>query len=386
MTEQHEAPEGRGAALAVILAAARRVDGRTSPNPPVGAAVVRDGRVIAVGATEPAGGRHAEVVALQAAGAAADGADLYTTLEPCTFHGRTPPCTDAIAAAGIRRVFYVVRDNDPRMTDGAAAVLAPRGVTVAQISDDDGQAADLLAPFLCRVRLGRPLVTAKYAMTLDGRMATATGDSQWISSPPSRRWVHQLRDRVDALMVGSGTLLTDNPQLTTRLSDPERPPRSPLRVIVDSLGRTPLGAQVLSRELAPGTLIAAVRVPAAWYAEVRARGGDVLLLPAAPDGRVDLTALLRTLARRGINHVLVEGGPTLLGALADLQVIDRIDAFIAPKLIGSVRAPAPFQGVGVTSMAQARQWRLRSLERSGDDALLMMERPQPAWMPAEEAS
>jgi diaminohydroxyphosphoribosylaminopyrimidine deaminase / 5-amino-6-(5-phosphoribosylamino)uracil reductase len=386
VTERQDAVDGLQSAFAAILAAARRVEGRTSPNPPVGAAVVRDGRIIAVGATEPAGGRHAEVVALQAAGAAAAGADLYTTLEPCTFHGRTPPCTDAIAAAGIRRVFYVARDDDPRMGPGAAAVLAARGVAVQRISDDDGQVSELLAPFFCRVRLGRPLVTAKYAMTLDGRMATADGDSQWISSEPSRVWVHQLRDRVDALMVGSGTLLRDNPQLTTRLAQHSRPPRSPLRVIVDSLGRTPLGAQVLSRELARGTLIAAVRVPAAWYAEVRARGGEVVLLPAAPDGRVDLTALLQELARRGVNHLLVEGGPTLLGALADVPAIDRIAAFIAPKLIGAVRAPAPFQGIGVTSIAAAAQWRLRRIERSGDDALLLAEPTQPAWLPEEETS
>ncbi|GAB4210002.1 MAG: bifunctional diaminohydroxyphosphoribosylaminopyrimidine deaminase/5-amino-6-(5-phosphoribosylamino)uracil reductase RibD [Roseiflexaceae bacterium] len=358
---------------------AYRVEGRTSPNPPVGAVVVRDGIVLGEGATSPPGGPHAERVALAQAGAEAHGASLYTTLEPCTFHGRTPPCTEAIIAAGIRRVFYVARDPDPRMGTGCEPVLRAAGIEVERLDDRSGQVADLLAPFRCRVRAGRPLVTAKYAMTLDGRIASASGDSRWISSEGARQWVHGMRDRVDAVMVGAGTVLADNPALTTRLDQPRRTSRHPLRVIVDSHGRAPLDAQVLAGGLPGKTLVATVDAPPAWADALAARGVVVEYLPPDPQGRVALPELLALLARRGINHLMVEGGATLLGALADAQLIDQIRVFIAPKLILGASALGPFGGTGIARMADAIPFHLHRLESVDQNCVLTARVADKSW-------
>ena len=366
-------------ALDLAIRQAQRVSGRTSPNPPVGAVVTQSGTILGVGATQPPGGPHAEIVALHAAGAASQGAELYTTLEPCTFHGRTPPCTEAIIAAGIRRVYYVARDSDPRIGAGAEQQLQAAGIEVVRLPDPNGRVADLLAPFRCRVHTGRPLVTVKYAMTLDGRIATASGDSRWISGPSSRHQVHLLRDRVDAIMVGVGTVLADNPELTTRLEGHWRPLRHPLRIVVDSYGRTPLDARLLAPELPGQTMIATVAPAAAWVEELTARGIQVEQLPGDATGRVDLQALLKLLGRRGLNHLLVEGGATLLGGLAAQGLIDEIQAFIAPKLVGGAAAPGPLGGVGVTLMADAHPFLLRRVERYDQDVLLIATAADAAW-------
>lgn len=371
-------------ALQLAIAQARAVEGRTSPNPPVGAVVVKHGTVVGCGATQPPGGLHAERVALQAAGVAAHGADLYVTLEPCTFHGRTPPCTDAIIAAGIRRVYYVARDPDLRMGSGAAARLQSRGIDVLQVPDPSGGVADLLAPFRCRVTTGRPLVTAKYAMTLDGRIATAGGESRWITGPAARRHVHALRDRVDAIMVGVGTILTDDPQLTTRLEDHWRPVQHPLRVLVDSHGRTPLTARVLDRESPGHTLIATVDPPEAWVEAVLATGARIEWLPADATGRVALPTLLARLGRQGVNHLLVEGGSRLLGALAAADLIDAVWAFIAPKLIGGAAAPGPLGDPGVLHMADARRFTIRRVEQYDQDMLLVAMAADAPWWEIEK--
>lgn len=366
-------------ALEYALAQARAVEGRTSPNPPVGAAVLRGGVLLGLGATSPPGGPHAERVALTAAGAQAHDADLYTTLEPCTFHGRTPPCTDAIIAAGIRRVFYVARDPDPRMGTGCMALLCMAGIAVERLPDPGGAVAELLAPFRCRVQAGRPLVTAKYAMTLDGRIASATGDSRWVSGSASRQQVHLLRDRVDAIMVGVGTLLADDPALTTRLEGHWRVPRHPLRVIVDSHGRAPLDAQMLVGGLPGQTLLATVDAPQAWVEAVAAHGTLVERLPADAQGRVSLPDLLALLARRGVNHLLVEGGATLLGALAEAHLIDQLWAFVAPKLIGGAFAPGPIGGSGIPRMADAQPFILCRVEQIGQDMLLVVREAEERW-------
>lgn len=379
-----EPPLDQAGALAQALAQARLAEGRTSPNPPVGAVVLREGRLVGAGATQPPGGPHAERVALAAAGPAARGADLYTTLEPCTFHGRTPPCTEAIIAAGVRRVFYVADDPDPRMGAGAAAALGAAGVELRRLPDPDGAVAELLAPFRCRVARARPLVTAKYAMTLDGRIATAARDSRWVSGPEARRLVHLLRDRVDAIMVGVGTLLADDPALTTRLEQHWREPRHPLRVVLDSRGRTPPGARLLDPALPGRTLLATVAPPDAWAAQVEARGATVLRLPPDPHGRVDLPALLAELARRGVNHLLAEGGATLLGALAAAGLIDQIWAFVAPKLVGGAGAPGPLGEPGVARMDDARPFVLRRVARYGQDVLLVAAAADAPWWPQQE--
>jgi len=353
--------------LVEAVAMARRVDGRTSPNPPVGAVVVKNGHVVGRGWTAPPGGPHAEVVALRGAGAAAQDATLYVTLEPCTFQGRTPPCTTAIRAAGIRRVVWAARDVDPRMGAGAAAMLAQDGIATSY--RPLAAADELVAPFRSRVERGRPLVTAKWAMSLDGRIATRSGDARWITGPAARRRVHELRDRVDAIMVGVGTVLADDPALTVRLADHWRPVRQPLRVVVDSHGRTPLDAQVLDPELPGTTLLACVDPPAPWRSAIEARGVEVLLLPPC-EGRVDLLALLQALAERGVTHLLVEGGGELLGALADAQLIDRVWAFIAPKLIGGSGALSPLGGTGAATMAQTMGVAIDTVDTIDHDVLI----------------
>lgn len=361
-------------ALVLAIAEACSVEGRTSPNPPVGAVVVRDGVVVGRGATQPPGGPHAERVALQQAGVAAQGADLVVTLEPCTFHGRTPPCVDAIIEAGIRRVCYVAHDPDLRMGCGAEPILRSAGIDVVQLPDPDGVVADLLAPFRCRVTTGRPLVTVKYAMSLDGRIATVTGDSRWISGADSRHQVHLLRDRVDAIMVGVGTVLTDDPALTTRLESHWRVPQHPLRVIVDTTGRTPLSARILDPALPGQTLFATVNPAKEWIEAVLSRGAQVECISADAEGRVDLLALLSRLGEQGINHLLVEGGSTLLGSLAATQLIDRIWAFVAPKLVGGQAAPGPLGNPGVTRLADALPLHIRRIERYDEDILMIGER------------
>jgi diaminohydroxyphosphoribosylaminopyrimidine deaminase / 5-amino-6-(5-phosphoribosylamino)uracil reductase len=338
------------------LALARRAQGRSSPNPPVGAVVVRDDVLLGQGWTQPPGGSHAEVVALQAAGTAAQGADLYVTLEPCTFWGRTPPCTDAIVQCGIRRVFFAAHDPDRRIGEGAAAVLARAGIA---------------APFRRRTLHRRPLVIAKYAMTLDGRIATVTGDSRWISSPAARRRVHELRDTVDAIMVGVGTLLADDPQLTTRLDSHWRPVKHPLRVIVDSQGRAPLDARVFDPELPGQTLLATTRRDAEWQRLLAERGVELHSFDPDDDGRVPLPALMRALADRGCTTVLAEGGSTLLGALARQRLIDRIWAFVAPKIVGGSAALGPIGERGTALMADAQRWQFGAAERIGDDLLII---------------
>ncbi len=272
--------------MARALKLAEMFRGRTAPNPPVGAVVVRDGLIVAEGAHVAAGEPHAEVVALRRAGERAQGATLYVSLEPCCHRGRTPPCVEAILAAGVREVRYAVEDPDQRVDGGGRRRLEHAGVTVSS-GEGAERAHELLRGYLKRQREGLPWVTAKYAMTLDGKTATHTGDSRWISGEESRRHVHALRDGADAVVVGIGTVLADDPRLTVR--PPPSDGRQPLRVVLDSRLRLPLDS-ALATELPAGTLVAYVGVEGT---ELRARaladrGITLLPLSAGGDGRVDL--------------------------------------------------------------------------------------------------
>ncbi len=364
--------------LALAISQARAVQGRTSPNPPVGCVVVHHGKVVGCGATHPAGGPHAERVALAMAGTAAHGADLYVTLEPCTFYGRTPPCTDAIREAGIRRVFFVAKDTDPRIGEGAAACLQPANIDVYQLPDQDGAVADILAPFRCRSLANRPLVTAKYAMTLDGRIATVSGASRWITGSDARRAVHELRDRVDVILVGVGTILADNSSLTTRLESHWRPTRHPLRVIVDSYGRTPLSSRLLAADTPGQTLFAVVDPLPEWAEAVQATGAQIAYIEGDA-GRVDIPALLSLLAAEGHNHVLVEGGTGVLGTFAAKSLIDETWTFIGPKIVGGAQAAGPVGDPGVSQMADAHPFAVHRVERYGDDTLIVARAANAAW-------
>ena len=345
------------------LALARRGLGRTSPNPPVGAVVVKRGRIVGRGWHRGPGTAHGEAAALRAAGAQARGATLYVTLEPCNHHGRTGPCTEAILTSGVRRVVFGARDPNPHVRGGGAARLRRAGLEVVG-GVERAACEEMVAGFVSLVRRGRPLVTLKLAATLDGRIATRTGDSRWISGPAARARVHEWRNEMDAVMVGIGTVLADDPQLTCR----RRGGRDPLRVIVDSRLRTPLSAVVLTKEAAPATLLASVVSRGSKLSALRERGATVLSLPGRGK-RVSLRRLLAALGQRGIATVLLEGGATLAAAALREGVVDRLALFVAPRLIGGDGRPM-LAALGVRRLTDAPRLRLLGVERVGDDWLL----------------
>jgi diaminohydroxyphosphoribosylaminopyrimidine deaminase/5-amino-6-(5-phosphoribosylamino)uracil reductase len=363
---------------ALVLAA--RVLGRTAPNPAVGAVVVQSGEIVGRGATRPSGGPHAEVVALDEAGAAARGATLYVTLEPCCHFGRTPPCTDAIVAAGIARCVVAVADPFPLVNGGGIAQLRDAGIAV-DLGLLAQEAEDLNAGFFTRVRTGRPLVTAKYAMTLDGRIATRTGQSRWITGEEARLATHQIRDRVDAIMVGAGTVAADDPALTTRLSDElsgDAGPHHPLRIVVDGRGSSPLTARVFDPALPGRTLVATTTAAAsAWRDALAERGVELEICGDGPV--IELSLLIERLGRRGTTTLLVEGGSQLHGAFFDAGLVDRVAAFVAPAIVGGAEAPGPIGGCGVTTMAAAIRLANVHLRRLGDDLLVEGKVVKPSW-------
>jgi diaminohydroxyphosphoribosylaminopyrimidine deaminase / 5-amino-6-(5-phosphoribosylamino)uracil reductase len=346
-------------ALRRAVEVSRAVLGRTSPNPPVGAVVLdASGDVVGAGATSPPGGPHAEVLALRAAGDRAHGGTAVVTLEPCRHTGRTGPCTTALLEAGVSRVVYACPDPGAA-AGGGAQVLRAAGVEVVQALADE-VALGPLEGWLTAQRLGRPFVTWKYAATLDGRSAAADRTSRWITGEVSRADVHRLRGEVDAVVAGVGTVLADDPLLTTR---PD-PGHQPLRVVVDSAGRTPLTARALS---GPRPAVVATRTDA------DPAYPDQLLLPGDDDGRVDLVALLHALAEREVVSVLLEGGPTLAGAFVRAGLVDRVVGYVAPALLGAGTAALSDAGAG--TIAAAHRLRLDDVTRTGDDVRLVLRRP-----------
>jgi len=354
------------------IALAWRARGRVAPNPAVGAVVVREGIIVGEGCTKPPGGPHAEIVALNQAGERARGATLYVTLEPCAHYGRTPPCVDAILRAGIRRVVIAIRDPYPEVDGRGIAALRAAGLEV-DVGLEAKAAAAVVAGYLKRLRTGLPEVTLKYAMTLDGRLATRTGHSRWITGPEARRYAHQLRDRHDAILVGVGTVLQDDPELTTRLDPSEcgdGGPHHPLRVVLDSQARTPPTARLLSPAVPGQTLIVTTEgAPPERVAALRAAGAEIITVPARC-GKVDIRSALFELGARGINSVLVEGGGRVLGSLFDAGLVDRVVAFVAPVLVGGSDAPIPLAGRGVETMEQAVRLRDVRIRELGTDVVI----------------
>lgn len=348
------------------LAAARAARGRTSPNPWVGAVLVRGGRIVGEGATAPDGGPHAEARALAAAGGAA-GATLYVTLEPCApFAGkRTRPCAEAIAAAGVARVVMALPDAEPRVRGRGVALLREAGVAV-EVGDGAAEAADLLRPYLKQRETGRPYVIAKFAASLDGRIAAAGGDSRWITGTAARERAHRERARVDAVLVGSGTVLADDPALTARPGG--RPAeRQPLRVALDGRGRIPPSARFL-REPGRALVATAREADAGWKAAIAATGARVVECER-DGGGLNLDQLLGALAARGALSVWAEGGGTLLGSLLAGGHADEVRAFLAPALIGGDGVAAA-GALGVTRAADAIHLRDVAVERLGEDVLV----------------
>jgi diaminohydroxyphosphoribosylaminopyrimidine deaminase/5-amino-6-(5-phosphoribosylamino)uracil reductase len=354
--------------MASALAEARLACGWSSPNPPVGAVIVRDGRLVAAGRTQPPGGAHAEIVALAGAGAGALGADLYVTLEPCCHVGRTPPCCDAIVRAGIRRVIAACADPNPLVHGGGFARLRAAGVEVS-VGDGAADAARLIEGFATAIATGRPLVIAKYAMSLDGRIATATGHARWISGPSARAHLHRLRATVDAILVGAGTVLADDPLLTARPAATTAP-HQPLRVVLDSAGRLPLTARVFSPAPPASTLVATTAaMPADHRLALTARGVEVAVLPAGEHG-VDLPALLDHLGARGVTTLLVEGGSRVHASFFEAGLVHKVVSYVAPVIIGGEAAPGPVGGHGAQTMDAALRLAPVRIERLDPDLVV----------------
>jgi diaminohydroxyphosphoribosylaminopyrimidine deaminase/5-amino-6-(5-phosphoribosylamino)uracil reductase len=354
--------------MRAALRLAARGLGRTRPNPAVGAVIVARGAIIGRGYHARCGMPHAEAVALACARGSARGADLYVTLEPCGHLGRTPPCADAIVAAGIARVFYGCPDPNPITAGKGLARLRKAGIAVCEGPLED-EARRFNAPYLHWVAEHRPLVTAKWAMTLDGKIATRTADSRWISGEESRRIAHGLRNTVDAVMVGTGTLLTDNPALTCRV----RGGRTPLRVVLDRRGKIPLDARVFAT-LAEGPVLV-YTAHAGRARALAARGIEAVLVKPTRAG-ISIDGVLRDLGARGIHHLLLEGGATLLGAFFDAQRIDRVVVFVAPKLTGGSHAPTPIAGIGVKKMDAAPLLDVTRVMRAGPDVVWWADVPR----------
>lgn len=346
------------------IALAARSLGSTSPNPPVGSVVLDPtGRVAGQGFTSPAGGPHAEIVALRAAGEKARGGTIVVTLEPCSHQGRTPPCTAALVAAGVARVVYAVADPNPVAAGGADALRAA-GVDV-EGGVLEAEAARGNEAWLTAVRLGRPHVTWKYGASLDGRVAAADGSSRWVTGPEARADGHRLRAESDAVVVGSGTIRLDDSHLAARDTEVRV---QPIRVVVDTEARTPATARVL--DAAAPTLIAIAADVKAVLLEGRV---ELVRLPRSPRG-LDLDALLAALHERGVRSVLLEGGPTLAGSFLAEGLVDRVVAYVAPVLIGGGGAPA-LAGPGARSIGEARRLRLDEVTRLGSDVRLVARSP-----------
>ena len=353
-------------------------------NPMVGAVLVREGEIVGEGYHRRAGGAHAEIEALGKAAERARGATLYVTLEPCCVEGRTPPCTEALIGAGVTEVVFSVRDPNPRVDGAGRAALEAAGIEVREgICGDEGRR--LIRPFAKTISEGRPWVTAKYAMSLDGKIATRSGHSRWISGEESRHFAHQLRQVSDVIVVGAGTVVADNPRLTTRLETGD--PRHPLRVVVDTRGRSPLESKIFARELPGRTVLATTNGIDRRAAEALTDVGvAVWRLPADPTGRVDISALLRRLCDEGHLTVLVEGGSALLGSFFDLDLVDEVQIAVAPKIVGGVDAPGPVGGLGIEDMADALEFAEVSFESRGADCWIRAEMPGRAGRTVDRAS
>jgi diaminohydroxyphosphoribosylaminopyrimidine deaminase / 5-amino-6-(5-phosphoribosylamino)uracil reductase len=347
------------------LELAERGRGWVEPNPLVGAVVVCGGQVVGEGWHQRHGQAHAEVHALTAAGGDARGAALYVTLEPCCHHGKTPPCTEAILRAGVGRVIAAMSDPFPQVAGKGADLLRKAGVPV-EFGLCEAAARRLNAPYLTLLAVGQPYVHAKWAMTLDGKIATRTGDSKWISNEASRRRAHELRGRMDAVLVGVGTAVADDPQLTARPPGP----RTAVRVVLDSRCRLAADSVLVKTAREVPTLVAATtEAPAERVAALQALGCEVLTAPAV-DGRTDVKALLADLGRRRFTNVLVEGGAGALGAFLDAGAIDEVHVFLAPSLAGGAAAQTPVGGKGVEKIAEALRLTELRVEIVAGDVLI----------------
>lgn len=336
-------------AMQLAIQFARQGFGSVEPNPMVGAVIMAPNReLIASGYHERFGKAHAEINAIRAAGEKTRGADLYVTLEPCSHFGKTPPCAEAVISAGFRRVIIGCQDPAPHVAGRGIQKLKDSGIDVV-VGICEAEARRLIAPFRRFMLDHRPWVIAKWAMTLDGRIATCTGDSRWISSEASRRVVHDLRGRVDAIITGAGTVRADDPELTARPTGP----RTAMRVVIDSTGESLTRHSRLIGTVTKAPLLVCVssRCKASTRENLIACGADVHVTDSSDV--VDVSTVLRELGRRGCTNAMVEAGPGLLGSFFDQKLIDEVHVFIAPKLSGGAESPGPIGGLGISKMFDA---------------------------------
>jgi diaminohydroxyphosphoribosylaminopyrimidine deaminase/5-amino-6-(5-phosphoribosylamino)uracil reductase len=351
------------------LSLARLALGQVSPNPAVGALIVRNSEVVGQGYTQPPGSSHAEIVALEQAGREARGSTMYVTLEPCCHYGRTPPCSSAIVAAGITEVHMAMLDPNPLVSGRGKDELETAGIKTF-VGEHKQEAKDINEAYFKFITTGIPFVTAKYAMSLDGKIATYSGDSKWISSEKARHYAHNLRYTSDAIMAGVNTVLADNPHLTARCCGGRggTVKKQPLRVIIDGRGRTPLTAHIFNE---PGeTLLALGRPIKPGEAEAFTQSGAELLELTLTEGYVDLEKLLKVLGERKITSVLVEGGSILLGSMFDRGLVDKVVVFIAPIIIGGEKAKTAVAGQGVDKVVDSFKLKRVNVERFGQDIMV----------------
>jgi diaminohydroxyphosphoribosylaminopyrimidine deaminase / 5-amino-6-(5-phosphoribosylamino)uracil reductase len=339
--------------IRIALELAQRAKGLTSPNPCVGAIVVKNNRIVGRGYHMRAGGPHAEIYALRQAGKNAKGATLYVSLEPCCHYGRTPPCVDSIYSAGIKRVVAAMKDPNPLNNGKGMAALKKRGIKTG-IGVLEKSAGQLNEAFIKYITKKTPFVTVKVAQSLDGKISTRTGDSKWISGEKARKFVHRLRGRVDAIIVGARTVLKDDPLLTARVKTGKaKPPstagsgRQPLRIIICGGSKIPASARLLN-----------------------SRGGEAILAKPRKGGRVNMRALLKGLAKIGVTNVLIEGGGEVIASAFEAKVVDKVCFFISPKIIGGRMAVTSVEGLGVGKVGEAIRLRDISLRKIGEDFLI----------------
>lgn len=343
--------------MRMALELARTALGQTSPNPLVGAVIIKDGTVVGMGAHLKAGEPHAEVHALRMAGERAAGATMYVTLEPCSHHGKTPPCADAVIEAGISRVVVAVLDPNPLVAGRGVDKLRDAGLKVTT-GVCEREARQLNEVFFHAITTKRPFVTVKTASTLDGKIASVTGHSRWITGEAARAQVHELRRQHDAILVGVGTVLADDPELTSRL-DGQLYGRQPVRVVLDSRLRTPLDARLVQGRAAPTWIVTTADSPADKREELSACGVTLIVL----EGPLTVDKVLEALGERGITSLLVEGGAGVNGSFLQARAIQKVVSYVSLKLIGGNQAPTPFGGPGYERMNEAVELTGVSIER-----------------------
>ncbi len=353
--------------MSMALREARKGLGRTSPNPAVGAVIVKNGKAIAKGFHRKAGLPHAEIEALTHVEGQASGCTLYVTLEPCHHYGRTPPCTDAILKSGITRVVMGMKDPNPSVAGGGAEFLKKNGVDIT-MGILESECHFLNEAYLKHIRTNRPFVIAKSAITLDGWTGTATGHSQWVTNEKSRQFVHRLRDQVDAVMVGVGTVLSDDPRLTTRITT--RGGRDPIRIVVDTHMKTPAHAKVVDHHSVADTfIIVGEKVSEEYITGFSKKGVFVIPCPTR-NNRIDLSVMLGLLSEKSVTSILLEGGATLMGTMVRERLIDKYHIFIAPKLLGGGDGLPMAAGKGPERMDQCLELTNTRMRRFEGDTLI----------------